>query len=249
MPTNVSWGWCKLLGMREVLRGQFVHIIGNGVHTSAWFDDWSGKGPLINIVRRRDIIQADLRLSDSVADIVLNDVWLWPSDWVDRFTVLANLAPLSFSNNMDVVKWKDLNGIPCEFSIAHVWEYLRPRASQKTQDMLKTWEIRDVNGITCPLCNKVPDSHDHLFFTCSYAAQVWSLVVRHFDFPINCYGWRDFMLLLSPFANRNIARFVVIKLLFAASVYFVWHERNRKVFKKGHRSPAQVYETIYSTVV
>ncbi|XP_071695192.1 uncharacterized protein [Rutidosis leptorrhynchoides] len=182
-----------------------------------------------------------MQLNFTVADLVHNGSWSWPIDWVDRFIVLANLAP-------------------------PVWEYLRPRAAHvpwysvvwfsrciprhafvlwllmgerlKTQDRLKAWEIHHGAIIVCPLCNLVPDTHDHLFFSCPFASQVWTLVLQHIDFPISSHAWKDFALLLSPFAKRNIARFVIIKLLFAASVYFIWQERNRRIFKKGNRSPA-----------
>ncbi|XP_071727899.1 uncharacterized protein [Rutidosis leptorrhynchoides] len=118
----------------------------------------------------------------------------------------------------------------------------------KTQDKLKAWEIRQGDIIICSLCNLIPDSHEHTFFSCPFASQVWSLVLTHMDFPISSHNWKDFMLLVCPFAKRNIARIVIIKLLFAATVYFVWQERNRRVFKKGKQSPVQVFESIYSTV-
>ncbi|XP_071704558.1 uncharacterized protein [Rutidosis leptorrhynchoides] len=94
----------------------------------------------------------------------------------------------------------------------------------------------------------VQDSHDHLFFSCTFSAQVWSLILNHIEFPMVTHGWKDFVLLVSPFASRNVASIVVIKLLLAASVYYVWQERNRRLFNKGSRSPVQLYETIYSTV-
>ncbi|XP_071694843.1 uncharacterized protein [Rutidosis leptorrhynchoides] len=262
--------------MRDLLRGRFVHVLGDGKHTSAWFDEWSSAGQIISIVRRRDIIQAGLSLSDSVADIIQDGEWRWPSEWVDRFIILSNLAPPALTLDSDVVKWKDRSGNNCDFSIKHVWESLRPTAPQvhwfsivwhpycipryafvlwllvgeklKTQDRLQAWEISQGDVITCALCNMVPDSHDHLFFSCGIASRVWSLVLQHCDLPITTHAWKDFTHLLSPFISRNLARFVIIKLLLAASVYFVWQERNRRLFKKSKRSPEQVFEVIYSTV-
>ncbi|XP_071728201.1 uncharacterized protein [Rutidosis leptorrhynchoides] len=235
--------------MRDVLRGRFIHDIGDGTITSAWFDEWNEVGPLINIVRRRDIVNGGMLLTDQVCDIVDQAMWRWPPDWVDRYAILNNLAPPVLSVNSDMVMWKDIASNKCVFSISHVWEFLRPHAptvqwyamvwfSQciprhtfvvsllmgerlKTQDRLKAWEIHHGSSLLCPLCNMVQDSHDHLFFSCLFSSQ---------------------------FAVRNVARIVVIKLLFAASVYYVWQERNRRLFKKGNRSAVQLYETIYSTV-
>ncbi|XP_071704859.1 uncharacterized protein [Rutidosis leptorrhynchoides] len=120
-----------------------------------------------------------------------------------------------------------------------VWLLMGERL--KTQDRLKSWEVHHGSSLLCPLCNSVQDSHEHLFFACSYSAQVWSLILNHIDFPIVTHGWKDFVLLVSPFASRNVARIVVIKLLFAAFVYYVWQERNRRFFKKGSCSPVQLY--------
>ncbi|XP_071704281.1 uncharacterized protein [Rutidosis leptorrhynchoides] len=102
--------------------------------------------------------------------------------------------------------------------------------------------------MVCSLCNQVPDSHSHLFFVCCYSDQVWSLVAKHIYFPIICNGWKDFTALLSPFVNRNIACIIVTKLLFGATVNFLWQERNSRFFKKGRRSAKYLYDAIYSTV-
>nr|GEU44033.1 hypothetical protein [Tanacetum cinerariifolium] len=47
----------------------------------------------------------------------------------------------------------------------------------KIQDRLWQWDVSpsiDLNLLGCPLCNMVPDSHDHLFFECSFSSHVWS---------------------------------------------------------------------------
>ncbi|XP_071699709.1 uncharacterized protein [Rutidosis leptorrhynchoides] len=148
---------------------------------------------------------------------------------------------------MDVVKWKDFDGNLTEFSVSSVWESIRPRGSNvnwysvvwfstcipkhafvlwllmgeklKTQDKLRHWDICPGSNLVCPLCELVPDSHNHLFFTCSFSNQVWMLVRNHMDFPIHCDGWHDFTVLLTPFGAQNIARIIVIKLLLVATVY------------------------------
>nr|GEW21080.1 putative reverse transcriptase domain, reverse transcriptase zinc-binding domain protein [Tanacetum cinerariifolium]GEW21164.1 putative reverse transcriptase domain, reverse transcriptase zinc-binding domain protein [Tanacetum cinerariifolium] len=51
----------------------------------------------------------------------------------------------------------------------------------KTQDKLRQWDVGksvDLNLLMCPLCKAVPDSHEHLFFECSFSSKVWKLVTR-----------------------------------------------------------------------
>ncbi|XP_071740183.1 uncharacterized protein [Rutidosis leptorrhynchoides] len=118
----------------------------------------------------------------------------------------------------------------------------------KTQDKLKYWEIISDGSLLCPLCNQISDSHDHLFFNCSYSNHVWSRFKQMMEFPIFSYSWREFTLLVSPFAKRNIARIVIVKLGFATSVYMLWQERNNRLFKGKKRTCDQVGDAILSTV-
>ncbi|XP_071695534.1 uncharacterized protein [Rutidosis leptorrhynchoides] len=118
----------------------------------------------------------------------------------------------------------------------------------KTQDKLKHWEVSENQVLLCSLCEQVSDSHDHLFFNCPYSLQVWNHVKNHMEFPIFSNAWKDFTLLVSPFAKRRIARIIVVKLLFTATIYSVWQERNNRLFKKKKRSVDQVYKDIYATV-
>ncbi|XP_071718137.1 uncharacterized protein [Rutidosis leptorrhynchoides] len=122
------------------------------------------------------------------------------------------------------------------------------REKLKTQDKLKHWEISQDCVLLCPMFNQIPDSRDHLFFNCPFSSQVWSRSKQWMDFPIFSDTWRDFMLLVSPFAKRNVARIIVAKLLFAASVYMLWQERNNRFFKKKRRPCDQVSDVIYSVV-
>nr|GEY15403.1 putative RNA-directed DNA polymerase, eukaryota, reverse transcriptase zinc-binding domain protein [Tanacetum cinerariifolium] len=51
-----------------------------------------------------------------------------------------------------------------------------------------------------------------------------------------------------PFANRRTTRSVISKLVVAATAYFIWQERNYRLFKKVKRSENQLVECIISSV-
>lgn len=53
IKANTSWGWRKLLQLREEVRWHFVSKIGNGQRTSSWFDTWFEIGQVINWISRR----------------------------------------------------------------------------------------------------------------------------------------------------------------------------------------------------
>ncbi|XP_071727818.1 uncharacterized protein [Rutidosis leptorrhynchoides] len=117
----------------------------------------------------------------------------------------------------------------------------------KTQDKLRAWEIQTGIPLLCPLYNGCMDSHDHLFFACTYSAKVWMRVVSltGLSLPCNQRGVRSMLL---PCAAHNIVRVVVAKLCFAAVIYFIWQERNNRMFKKSHRTEVKLFEDIFSTV-
>ncbi|GJV66621.1 iron-sulfur assembly protein IscA-like protein 1, mitochondrial [Tanacetum coccineum] len=51
-----------------------------------------------------------------------------------------------------------------------------------------------------------------------------------------------------PMSKKKNARSVIAKLVFAASTYFIWQERNNRLFKSQKRSHSQIIECIISTV-
>ncbi|GJT14207.1 hypothetical protein Tco_0861249 [Tanacetum coccineum] len=53
---------------------------------------------------------------------------------------------------------------------------------------------------------------------------------------------------LIPLAKMRLARSVIAKLVFAASCYFIWQERNNRLFMRSKRSKDQVIDIIKSNV-
>ena len=52
-----------------------------------------------------------------------------------------------------------------------------------------------------------------------------------------------------PISKKRSARSVIAKLVFAAASYFIWQERNYRLFKNQKRSKDQVVDVIKSTVL
>ncbi|GJY89862.1 hypothetical protein Tco_0505058 [Tanacetum coccineum] len=73
-----SWGWRKILQMREVLKDFVMHKLGNGKSTSAWFDKWHPNGPFSAFISKRNINDAGFNLTMSVNEVIEDGRWLWP---------------------------------------------------------------------------------------------------------------------------------------------------------------------------
>ena len=46
IPTSSSWTWRKVLQLRSIYRPLIKYLIGDGRHTSLWFDNWLPSGPI-----------------------------------------------------------------------------------------------------------------------------------------------------------------------------------------------------------
>ncbi|GKE32089.1 hypothetical protein Tco_1451411 [Tanacetum coccineum] len=51
-----------------------------------------------------------------------------------------------------------------------------------------------------------------------------------------------------PFAKRKTSKSTIAKLVVVASTYFIWQERNNRMFKKSKRSLDQVVDCIINLV-
>ena len=60
--------------------------------------------------------------------------------------------------------------------------------------------------------------------------------------------WSSIVNGILPFANKRSINSVVARLVLAASVYYVWQERNSRLFNQKKRSKEQVVDLILATV-
>ncbi|GJV67975.1 homeodomain-like protein [Tanacetum coccineum] len=131
----------------------------------------------------------------------------------------------------------------------HFW--LVVRNSLKTQDRVRLWDVgpnTDLNTICCPFCETQPDSHAHLFFKCTFSSRVWMLIRHLACMELIAPILHDILLHLQPMAHRRTAKSVISRLLVAAASYYVWVERNNRIFKNTRRTPEELSDAIMVTV-
>ncbi|GKB35542.1 lupus La protein [Tanacetum coccineum] len=151
----------------------------------------------------------------------------------------------------DVVNWHDLvwfsHAIPRH--AFHLWLVIKRKL--KTQDVLRQWDVSsntNLNLLRCPLCGLQPDSHDHLFFECVFSSQVWDYLKTYAGIPNAQANLDPIISLLIMLPKKRSARSVIAKLVFAASSYFIWQERNSRLFANQRRSKDRLIEVIKTTV-
>ncbi|GJX63923.1 hypothetical protein Tco_0296823 [Tanacetum coccineum] len=154
---NMSYGWRKLLQLREHVKPFFWSCIGNG----------------------RDI------LFKHVLQICLLMEWRATNGTMTDFSVKCAwevLRPRGIEVPWLHTVWFS-HAIPRH--AFHLW--LVMRRSLKTQDKLRQWDVApttDITQVRCSLCGTQPDSHEHLFFECSYSSKVWTLIRGPVDMDV-----------------------------------------------------------------
>nr|GEY63836.1 hypothetical protein [Tanacetum cinerariifolium] len=118
------------------------------------------------------------------------------------------------------------------------WQHL------KTQDRICNWELSEDLSSMCSLCETQMDTHEHLFFECSFSQQVWNHMKTYTDIALD-HVFSCIVTDLLPFANKRSSRSVISKLVVAACAYFIWKETNSRLFKKKKRLVKQVVDCIY----
>ncbi|GJX68842.1 putative reverse transcriptase domain, reverse transcriptase zinc-binding domain protein [Tanacetum coccineum] len=91
-------------------------------------------------------------------------------------------------------------------------------------------------------------SHDRHVAGLNASSKVWDYMKSFAALPYSNEVFQQILLEVIPFSKRKSPKSVVAKLVLAASAYFIWQERNWRLYKKNKRTVQQVRECIYSTV-
>ncbi|PWA37992.1 reverse transcriptase domain, Reverse transcriptase zinc-binding domain protein [Artemisia annua] len=100
----------------------------------------------------------------------------------------------------------------------------------------------------CPLCNTVDETHAHLFFACSFSKSIWDnlKILCKLD-NVSCV-WAEIVSGISIRVASNSIWSVIQRLVFGAAVYYIWQERNFRLFQKNYRSEETVFKVIVDIV-
>nr|GEZ63584.1 hypothetical protein [Tanacetum cinerariifolium] len=170
--------------------------------------------------------------------------------WLKRYG-----NPVSYSTK---AVWKDLRGFwPIvkwhhviwffQFNPKHafmMWMAIQGRLM--TQDRIKIWKKDD--DLKCPLCKKVADSHKHLFYECEYSIKVWKEMRQFMKLDSDYESMVEVIELLEDKASKNKICRVLNRLMLAVVTYFIWQERNGRIFKPESRTKIELYCVIKENI-
>ncbi|XP_020880631.1 uncharacterized protein LOC110228240 [Arabidopsis lyrata subsp. lyrata] len=170
---------------------------------------------------------------------------------------LTTITPPNISNGQDIYLWRRVSGSFAEFfSSKETWEQLRthsplvswskvvwfkeavPRFSfitwlafkgrLPTKYRLRGWGLNI--PAACVLCSNGLETHNHLFFECPYLATVWHafasrILINPPSTIASISSW-----ILQAQAPAQSHAIITIKLLLQSACYFIWRERNARIF-------------------
>ncbi|KAG7587049.1 Reverse transcriptase domain [Arabidopsis thaliana x Arabidopsis arenosa] len=208
-------------------------VVADALREGQWqFSNSRSRSPIIQLLR-------DCLPPSSIVDLQVDardDVYLWKigdrqaTNVFSTANTWAHLHPPGIS-----VDWHDSvwfkGRIPKHAFIA----WLISRNRLLTRDRLIRWRFNVPP--TCLLCNQLDESRQHLFFDCSYAAEVWSYFCdkAHVSPPhLFADGVRW---IKNPCRDKNTA--LILRLAFHASMYYIWKERNSRLHNSSSK-PASV---------
>ena len=181
------------------------------------------------------------------------------SEFAETLQVILSTLPVPCdTNGSDVYLWRNQSGgFGTSFSSRVTWERIRtplpsvqwhsvvwfkeeiPRCSfiswtaflgrLPTRDRLISWGISVPPG--CVLCSSADETHDHLFFECTFASATWLRFCGRYMAapPASLTAVVDMCRnLQGPHAQRAV---IILKLLSQVIAYNLWRERNARIFK------------------
>ena len=251
ISSSCSWTWRKVLQLRPIYRQQIKYHIGDGRHTSLWFDDWLLTEPIHQVMGDRVIYDAGLPRNATVSSIIHGHSWQWPPANSTELLVLketTNSLPYSPSGGQDSIQWLPIAS--GRFSICSAWAHIRevkalvpwrhmvwfsgnlPKASfilwlavkrcLGTQDRLHNLPLDTV----CLFCSLQLESHDHLFFDCPYSRQLWRSISQKGNFTSPTIPWELLISWVSSCWKGHSLQIKINLLCLSITIYHLWRERN-----------------------
>ncbi|KAK4384178.1 putative ribonuclease H protein [Sesamum angolense] len=242
-----SWGWRKLLRLRSALVPYIDLKIGDGASFSLWHDPWHSLGPLIKRFPSGPS-RTNIPAAATLSMVIVDGVWHWPLITDMECIEITHVLP-PIDNGSDSILWRG-----GDFSTKVAYDIFRnpgpkvgwyslllgpckiPKYSfvlwlailEKLSTMDKPW-LSHLGGV-CVLCGRELETHEHLFFRCSYSRRCIRVLKNsvRFSWPNRAWG-EDIPWASKRYVGRHIVQ-AAYRALLAAMVYHIWQERNQRVF-------------------
>lgn len=101
-----------------------------------------------------------------------------------------------------------------------------------TGDIILQWNPQA--NAQCILCHSATETHEHLFFSCSFSEEIWKRLMQKLMGQSFSYLWTQVLDLLTTSSASGTVKFLM-RYAFQVSVHTIWLERNGRRHGKPHR--------------
>nr|GEV73046.1 hypothetical protein [Tanacetum cinerariifolium] len=205
-------------------------------------DKWCPMSPLSEFIDKRDIYDARLNQNCTVSEIIHEGRWVWPIEWNSDFKELKQIQiPVLRDKVEDKAVWISNTGMEQSFKVSNVWKDMNSNT-------------RKVDWY--PLVWFTQASPRHAFVT-------WLAIQKRLMTQDKLLIWRpnedlkcalcnkkwDHMVseMKTLPSNKNIWS-IVRRLVCSVAVYYIWQERNNRLFKKEKRDKKTIFNIVIETI-
>ncbi|GAV92882.1 zf-RVT domain-containing protein [Cephalotus follicularis] len=250
----LSWSWRQMLRLRMLAKEHILYVCGNGERFSLWYDPWLHGQSVHALYGHRVIYDSGLGCHARVKEVIWQGAWCWPTVSVDLLDIQQRVQVIPISTEQDRIYWGTRGQ---DFSTANAWQVIRTpstevswhaivwhpmripkhafclwltlRGAHKTMDKLMAVGV--LQSDLCVFNCGDRESMAHLFFLCPFSASIWTEVLRKCNVNRTELQWDEAVAWMIRNSKGDKFPATLRKLAFAATVYHIWLERNRRCFK------------------
>ena len=169
----------------------------------------------------------------------LQDTVLWIPSIMGRFNSASTWDHLR--NPTPKVPWYRLiwflGNIPRHSFIS--WLAILNRLS--THDRIFTFTP---GPLACVLCHQGMETHDHLFFDCSFSSFVWQGILQRLKISHSAPSWGSLVDWASRSWKKMIPSHLIPKMCLGLAIYSIWKERNARIERSEAKSKEQILHAL-----
>ncbi|GJV64997.1 hypothetical protein Tco_1475825 [Tanacetum coccineum] len=178
------------------------------------YDKWHSQGPLCKVMSRRARYKDGTPDNVNVRDMIEDGNWKWPANWNKRFPLISNIHVPILQENV--------HGQHKQFSTNMVWWDLLPE-----YDAAKWCMIVWFSQYT---------PKQAFYSMCDFSKEVWVNMKNKCDLETALNNWKIVVESLCNLQCSNSIGGILRRVVFAATIYYIWCERNARIFQQKKMS-------------
>ncbi|KAL0295479.1 UNVERIFIED_CONTAM: putative ribonuclease H protein [Sesamum radiatum] len=244
------------LGIRKIRKG-IEFQVGDGNSFKLWLDPWLIDGPLVTQYPSGPIITG-LPTHSCLNVVIDHGRWKWPADSHTEIAEITSMLPAIHPGSHDQVVWKNASGkyssvdayklfTPPSYPVLWASLFRGPFITPRHTFILWLAILGRLSTVDKPWCNSgnqncilcdqnLMETHSHLFFECTYSKKCLEIMKDKVKFKWPHLEWKLGIIWASKRWRGPHLLNAASRASLAAIVYFIWQERNGRIFQGKARS-------------